>query len=139
VCVFYDTLYMCQKSIFRSDGQVLQATCSSLSDNTKCFPIFLVEQITKFFLKKSLNASMPKKSHVALIFLMFGKNYPNYRKLVKTKKKLSQTLKPVSKCDKVFFPTKKKMHFSKKLQFFSLRKGNLWRKILFYFFESSNS
>jgi len=68
---------------------------------------------------------MPKKSHVALIFLMFGKNYPNYRKLVKTKKKLSQTLKPVSKCDKVFFPTKKKMHFSKKLQFFSLRKGNL--------------
>jgi len=40
-------------------------------------------------------------------------------------KKLSQTLKPVSKCDKVFFPTKKKMHFSKKLQFFSLKKENL--------------
>ncbi len=34
---------------------------------------------------------------------------------------------------KYFFLPKKKMHFSKKLQFFSLRKGNLWRKILFYF------
>jgi hypothetical protein len=40
---------------------------------------------------------------------------------------------------KYFFLPKRKMHFSKKLQFFSLRKGNLWRKILFYFFESSNS
>jgi len=39
-----------------------------------------------FFKKKSLNASMPKKSRVAQIFLMFGKNYPNYRKLAKTKK-----------------------------------------------------
>jgi hypothetical protein len=56
---------------------------------------------------------------------MFGKNYPNYKKLAKTKKKLFQTLKHVSKCDKVFFPTKKKMHFSKKLQFFSLTKENL--------------
>ncbi len=66
-----------------------------------------------------------QKSHVTLIFLMFGKNYPNYKKLAKTKKKLFQTLKHVSKCDKVFFPTKKKMHFSKKLQFFSLTKENL--------------
>jgi hypothetical protein len=28
----------------------------------KCFPIILVEQIVKFVFKKSLNASMPKKS-----------------------------------------------------------------------------
>ncbi len=44
----------------------------------------------------------------------------------------------MSKCDKVFFPTKKRCISQKKLQFFSLRKGNLWRKILLYFFESSN-
>jgi len=62
VCVFDGTLHMCQKSILRSDGQASQATCSSLLDNTKRFPIFLVEQITKFVFKKSLNASMPKKS-----------------------------------------------------------------------------
>jgi hypothetical protein len=132
VCVFDNTLHMCQIYILCNDGQVSQATCSSLSDNTKCFPIFLVEQISKFVFKKSLNASM-QKSQVALFFLMFGKNYPNYRKLAKTIKKMSQTLKPVSKCDKVFLPTKKKMHLSKKLQFFSLRKGNLWKKPSFIF------
>ncbi len=59
-----------------------------------------------------------QKNHRALIFLMFGKNYSNYRKLAKTKKKLSQTLKPVSKCDKVFFPTKKKDAFLKKIAIF---------------------
>ncbi len=31
---------------------------------------------------------MPKKSHVALILLMSGKNYSNYKKLAKTKKKV---------------------------------------------------
>jgi len=56
---------------------------------------------------------------------MFGKNYPNYRKLAKTKKQLSQTLKLVSKCDKIFFPTKKKDAFLKKIAIFFLKKGNL--------------
>jgi len=83
-----------------------------------------------FFKKiKSLNASMPKKLHNTN-FSNVWKKLSELYKLAKTKKKkLSQTLEPVSKCDKVFFPTKKKMHFSKKL----------WRKILFYFFESFNS
>jgi len=80
-----------------------------------------------------------QKSHVALIFLMFGKNYPNYRKLAKTKKQLSQTLKLVSNVTKYFFLPKKKDAFLKKIAIFFLKKGNLWRKILFYFFESSNS
>jgi hypothetical protein len=62
VCVFDNTLHMCPKNILRNDGQVSQATCSSLSNNTKCFPIFLVEQITKFVFKTSLNVNMPKKS-----------------------------------------------------------------------------
>jgi hypothetical protein len=130
VCVFDGTLHMCQKSILCNDDQVSQATCNNLLNNTKCFPI------------KSLNVSMPKKSHIALIFLIFGKIYPNYIKLPKKKKKkkeLSQTLKHVSKCEKLFFPTKKKDAFLKKIAIFFMKKGNLWRKILFYFFESSNS
>jgi len=60
-----------------------------------------------------------QKNHGALIFLMFGKNYPNYRKLAKQNKTV-QTLKPVSKCDKVFFPTKKKDAFLKKIAIFFL-------------------
>jgi len=73
VCVFDDTLHMCQKSILRSDDQMSQATYSSLSDNTKCFSIFLVKQITKFVFKKSLNASMPKKSHNTNFFNVWKK------------------------------------------------------------------
>ncbi len=57
---------------------------------------------------------MPKKLH-HVNFSNVWKKLSELYKMAKKKKKLSQTLKPVSKCDKVFFPTKNKMHFSKKL------------------------
>jgi hypothetical protein len=42
------------------------------------------------FLKKSLNASMSKKSHSTNFSNVWNKNYPNYRKLAKTKKNCSK-------------------------------------------------
>jgi hypothetical protein len=90
------------------------------------------------FFKKFTKCEYAKKSHVALIFLTFGKNYPNCRKLAQKKKTVPNTKICVQMWQSIF-SYQKQMHFSKKLQFFSLRKGNLWRKILFYFFESSNS
>jgi len=74
-----------------------------------------------------------QKSHIALIFLMLRKNYPNYKKLAKTKKNYPKHENVCPNVTKYFFLPKKKMHFSKKLQFFPLRKGNLCRKILFIF------
>jgi hypothetical protein len=74
-----------------------------------------------------------QKSHVALILLMFGKNYPNYKKLEKTKKNLSQTLKLVSKFDKVFFPMKKKCNSQKNYNFFLWEKGICEEKSSFIF------
>jgi len=65
---------------------------------------------------------------------MFRKNYSNYRILAKTKKKLSQTLKPVSKCDKVFFPTKKKDAFLKKIAIFFFEKRKFVKKNPLLFF-----
>ncbi len=65
---------------------------------------------------------------------MFGKIYPNYKKLAKTKKKLSQTLKLVSKCDKVFFPTKKKDAFLKKIAIFFFEKRKFVKKNPLLFF-----
>jgi hypothetical protein len=58
---------------------------------------------------------------------MFGKNYPNYRKLAKTKKIVPNT-KLVSKCDKVFFPTKKKYSFLKKIAIFFFEKREFVKK-----------
>jgi hypothetical protein len=66
---------------------------------------------------------------------MFGKIYPNYRKLAKTKKKLSQTLKHVSKCDKVFFPTKKKDEFLKKIAIFFFEKREFVKRNPLLFFR----
>jgi hypothetical protein len=65
---------------------------------------------------------------------MFGKNYPNYRKLAKTKKQLSQTLKLVSKCDKIFFPTKKEDAFLKKIAIFFFEKREFMKKNPLLFF-----
>jgi hypothetical protein len=65
---------------------------------------------------------------------MFRKNYPNYTKLAKTKKRLSQTLKHVSKCDKVFFPTKKKDAFLKKIAIFFFEKREFVKKNHLLFF-----
>jgi len=66
---------------------------------------------------------------------MFGKNYLNYRKLAKKKKKkMSQTLKPVFKCDKVFFPTKKNDAFLKKIAIFFFEKTEFVKKNPLLFF-----
>jgi hypothetical protein len=49
-------------------------------------------------------------------------------------KKLSQTLKPVSKCDKVFFPTKRKDAFLKKIAIFFFEKREYVKKNPLLFF-----
>jgi len=138
VCIWWYITYVPKKYITQWRPSVA-GDMQQLIGQHKMLSHIFSQTNHKFFFLKITKCKYAKKVWKALIFLMFGKNYPNYRKLAKTKTKLTQTLKPVSKCDKVFFPTKKNDAFLQKIAIFFLRKGNLWRKILFYFFESSNS
>ncbi len=64
-----------------------------------------------------------QKSHIALIFLMFERNYPNYRKLAKTKKKTVPNTKTcVQMWQSIFSYQKKKSISQKNCNFF------LWKK-----------
>jgi hypothetical protein len=119
------------KSILRSDSQVSQVTCSSLLDNTKFFPIFLVEQITKFVFKKSLNASMPKKS-CSTNFSNVWKKLFELLKTGKNKKKLSQkNLCP--NVTKYFFLPKKKCISQKNCNFFFEKREFVKKNPLLFF------
>ncbi len=76
---------------------------------------------------------MPKKSR-STNFSNVWKKLSELQKTGKNKNKLSQTLKPVSKCDKIFFPTKKKNAFLKKIAIFFFEIREFVKKNPFVFF-----
>ncbi len=75
-----------------------------------------------------------KKSHVALIFLTFGKNYPNYRKLGKKKKKtVPNTKTSVQMWQSILSYQKKRGISQKNCNFFLLEKEICEEKFSFIF------
>jgi len=76
-----------------------------------------------------------QKSHAALIFLIFGKNYPNYKKLAKTKKTVPNT-KTCVQMWQIIFSCQKKNAFLKKIAIFFFEKREFVKKNpLLYFWE----